>query len=375
MKKIYHLLILGVLGLTACQKEPQLQTSTHTPPTTVQALSITLQNSDYGKISSGYPKTSFSFDNLADANTYIPQILNAEYLASANGSSAAVTYTVSSLYFKPAADSLYSDVYYQLTTSDYALLPNNTFTDFSIAQATSWLPYKYTTPVNNQLALINFTVFPATQNPPPPYSFLYFNGAWKYIYTIQPAQYTQAGVGKFDQFTSSNSEASLVSSFNFFLKNDFTLMDTVKKNDYIFVSFDYFSSTKTAYQRVKPLQYDGTNFVTPYETTATATFVKASGSWKPQPIVTYTLTTADITLIGNGAAGSAAAKANLNQFGDFSNAWATSDMDAAVIECLLVDFKTPQTGTIYKVTYPNYNSPAPNPLSFSWDGSKWTALQ
>src|ERR1700760_933212 len=108
MKKIYHLLLFGALGLTACQKEPQLQTSTHKPPTTVQALSITLQSADYSKLSSGYPKTSFSFDDLADANTYIPQILNAEYITSADGSNAAVTYTVSSLYFKPAADSLYN---------------------------------------------------------------------------------------------------------------------------------------------------------------------------------------------------------------------------------------------------------------------------
>ncbi|MFI5163396.1 MAG: hypothetical protein ACHQHN_19105 [Sphingobacteriales bacterium] len=376
MKKIYYILILGALGLTACQKEPQLQTSTHTAPSSVQALNITLQNADYGKLSSGYPKTSFSFDDLADANTYIPQILNAEYLTSANGSSAAVTYTVSSLYFKPAADSLYNDVYYSLTDADYLLLPGNKYTDFSISQATQWLPYQYTTPKSNQLALLNFTVYPATQNPPPPYSFLYFNGAWRYIYTIQPAQYTQAGVGKFNQFTTSNSEALLASSFNFFLKNDITIMDTVKKNDYIFVSFDYFvSSTKTAYQRVKPLQFDGNNFVPPYQTTATATFVKANGTWKSQPIVTYTLTTADITLVGNGAAGSATAKANLVQFKDFDSSWPTADMDAAVIECLLVDFPTPQTGTIYKVTFPNYNSPAPNPLSFTWDGSKWTALQ
>lgn len=374
MKKIYYLLIFGALGLTACQKEPQLQTDTHTPPSTVQALDITLKSADYGKISSGYPKSTLSFDNLDDANTYIPQILNAEYVTFANGSSAAVTYTVSSLYFKPAKDSLYNDVYYSLTNSDYLLLPGNKYTDFSLSQALQWLPYQYPTPANNQLALLNFTVYPSTQTPPPPYSFLYFNGSWRYIYTVQPAQYASVGLGKYDQFSSSNSESSIASTFNFFLKNDATIMDTVKKNDYIFVSFGYYANS-TDYQRVKPLQYDGNNFIVPYTTTATATFVKASGTWKPQPIVTYTLTSADITIIGNGAAGSDAAKTNLNTYGDFSNAWSTADMDAAVIECLLVDFPNPQTGTIYKVTYPNYNSAAPNPLDFIWDGSKWVAQQ
>lgn len=374
MKKIHYLLILGALAFTACQKEPQLQTDTHTPPTTKQALNITLQSADYGKLSSGYPKTSLSFDDLADANTYIPQILDAEYVTSANGSSAAVTYTVSSLYFKPAKDSLYNDVYYSLTNSDYLLLPGNKYPDFSISQATQWLPYEYPAPANNQLALLNFTVYPSTQTPPPPYSFLYFNGSWRYIYTVQPAQYASVGLGKYDQFTASNSESSIASTFNFFLKNDATIMDTVKKNDYIFVSFGYYANGND-YQRVKPLQYDGNNFVVPFTTTATATFVKSGGVWKPQPIVTYTLTSADLTIIGSGAAGSDAAKTNLNTYGDFSNAWSTSDMNAAVIECLLVDFPNPQTGTIYKVTFPNYNSPAPDPLSFTWDGSKWVAQQ
>lgn len=374
MKKIYYLLIIGALGLTACQKEPALQNTTHTPPSLVESLNITLKTSDYAKISSGYPKSSFSFDDLADANTYIPQILNSEYVTPANGSSASVTYTVSSLYFKPDPDSLYSDAYYQLLPADYLLLPGNKYADFSITQAEQWLPYKYPSPANNQLALLNFTVYPSTQTPPPPYSFLYFGGSWRYIYTIQPAQYASVGLGKYDQFGTSNSESSLVSTFNFFLKNDVTIMDTVKKNDLIFVSFDYYANA-TAYQRIKPLQYDGNNFVTPYTAVATATFVKANGAWKPQPIITYTLTTADITIIENGAAGSAAAKANLTSYGDFSNAWLTPDMDAAIIECLTVDFTAPQTGTIYKVSYPNYNSPAPNPLSFIWDGSKWVAQQ
>ncbi|MGN6177782.1 MAG: hypothetical protein ACTHNW_01290 [Mucilaginibacter sp.] len=373
MKRTYYLMFVGMLGFTACQKEPQLLTSTHTAYSSQQNYNITLTSADYGKLSSGYPKTTNSFDNLADANEYIPQILDAEYLNAQNGSTAAVTYTQSSLYFKPAADSLYNDVYYSVTNSDYLLLPGNKYTDFSLSQALQWLPYKYTSPVANQLVLLNFTVYPSTQTPPPPYSYVYFNGAWKMGYTIQPSQYAQAGVTR---FSTSNSEIALAGMFNIFMKNDITIMDTIKKGDIEFVSFNYYvSSTKTDYQRVKPLQYDGNNFVAPYTTTATATYVKADGAWQPQPIITYTLTKADLQLIGSGAAGSTSAKANLNQYGDFDSDWKTADMNAAVIECLLVDFPAPKTGTIYKVTYPNYSSPAPDPLSFTWSGTAWVAQQ
>jgi len=382
MKKIYYLLIAGVLGLSACQKEPELQSSSHTAFAGLkESLSITLQASDYAKLTTGYPKTAHTFDNLADANTYIPQILNAEYFSPANGSSATVTYTQSALYFK-LADSLYAvkaagdtsnKVYYALTAADYLLLPGNKYTDFSVAQTVSWLPYKFPSVPNNTLKVVSWTIYPTGTTPVVPYSFLYTNGAWQAIYMVQPAQYTAVGLGKYDQFTSSNTQ--IPTMLGAILKSDITIMDTIRKGDIEYVSYNYYASATADYQRVQPLQYDGNNFVVPFTTTASATFVKANGVWKPQPIITYTLTSADITLIGAGAAGSTAAKANLNQYLDFSSAWATSDMDAAVIECLLVDFKTPVVGTIYKVSFPNYNSPAPNPLSFTWSGTAWTALQ
>jgi len=383
MKKIYYLLIAGVLGLSACQKEPELQSSSHTAFAGLkESLSITLQATDYAKLTTGYPKTAHTFDNLADANTYIPQILNAEYFSPANGSSASVTYTQSALYFK-LADSTYkvttagidtgTSVYYALTAADYLLLPNNKYTDFSVAQLVSWLPYKFPSVPNNSLKVVSWTIYPTGTTPVVPYSFLYTNGSWQAIYMIQPAQYTALGLGKYDQFTSSNT--NIPQALGALLNADVTITDTIKKNDIVYVSYNYYASATATYQRVQPLQYNGTGFVAPFTTSATATFVKANGVWKPQPIITYTLTSADITLIGAGAAGSTAAKANLNQYLDFSSAWTTPDMNSAVIECLLVDFKTPVIGTIYKVTFPNYSSAAPDPLSFEWSGTAWTALQ
>src|SRR6201999_2073874 len=153
-------------------------------------LTITLEGSDYAHVT-GYPKTALTIDDDADAQKYIPMILNAEYSTIDDGSTAAVTYTSSSLYFKQTADTSYSTEYYSLTSADYLLLPGNKYTDFSLSQALQWMPYGFPTDTANMLRLVNFTVYPSTQVPPPPYSYLYFQGAWKQIYTVQPAQYAE----------------------------------------------------------------------------------------------------------------------------------------------------------------------------------------
>jgi hypothetical protein len=381
MKKIYYLLAFLTLAFTSCQKEPGLQSSQ--PTGTVKSLNITLQSSDYAKLTSGYPKTAFTLDNAADANTYIPQILTKEYLSAANGSTAKVTYNQTALYFK-AADTVYkvttagtdtsaTNPYYALTAADYLLLPGNKYTDFSVAQLLQWLPYKFPNAVNNTLEVVSWTIYPTGTTPAVPYSFLYTNGAWRQIYMVQPAQYTTLGIGKYDEFTSAF--ANIPQTMAALVDVDPTITDTIKKNDIIYVSYNYYASATADYQRVQPLQWNGTSFVVPFTTPATATFIKVNGVWKPQPVISYALTAADLTIIEAGAAGTTAAKTNLTTYGDFSSAWLTADLDAAVIECLTVDFKTPATGTLYQVTYPNYSSTAPNPLGFMWNGTAWVAQQ
>lgn len=376
MKKTLYLLTFVAMVFTACQKQPVVPL--YTTPQATTDLSFTLASADYQLLpTTAYPYKTLSFDNDADAQNYIPTILDSKYPKLADGSTAAVTYTVSSLYFKPAPDSLYSQVYYSLTNADYLKLPGNKYTDFSLSQALAWLPYGFPVDTANELKLVNFTVYPSTQTPPPPYSYIYFQNNWRMAYTIQPAQYAAVGLGKYNQFTTSNTEASLVSTFNFFLKNDITIMDTVKKNDYIFVSFNYYASSN-AYQRVKPLQYNGTDFVVPFTGTNTLNFAKKSGSWQyvqPLPVIAYTLTTADVTLISNSTAGTSAARTNLGQYGDFDSDWSIAYMNAALIDVLTADFPTPQTNTIYSVTFKNYSSPAPDPSKFEWDGAKWVPQQ
>lgn len=372
MKKIYYLLAFVALAFTACQKQPVI---TPGAPSEVKPLTLTLQPTDYQQLpSADYPHSTLTIDDDADAENYIPIILNAEYSRLGDGSTAAVTYTKSALYFK-LKDSVLTDVAYTLTNADYLLLPGNKYADFSIAQALAWLPYKYPTPVNNQLVLLNFTVYPATTVPPPPYSFLYLNGAWKQIYTIQPAQYTSIGLGKYDQFTSAN-DAKQVSYLSALLKADITIQDTVQKGDVVYVSFGYYNSGD--FQRVLPLVYDGNNYIAPSVTSGTLNFIKKSGSWifvQPLPVVNYTLTAADITLISNSTFGTSALRSNLASYGDFETSWAKADLQGAFIACLTVDITAPQTNTIYKVHYKLYSGGADvdTTLSFEWDGSKWVA--
>ncbi len=371
MKKIYYLLAFSVLALSACQKEPALHSYL---PTERKDLTITLQASDYAHVT-GYPSSTKTIDDDADAQKYIPMILNAEYSTIDDGSTAAVTYQKSALYFKPAADSLYSDVYYSLTSADYLLLPNNKYTDFSLSQALAWLPYKYTSPVNNQLVLLNFTPYPATLTPP--YSYLYYNGAWKMIYTITPAEYAVVGLGKYNQFTSSN-DATLTQTLGALVKTDINVQDTVKKGDIVFVSFNYYGSDKNTYQRVQPLEYDGNNYVAPQQSTGTVNFIKKGGTWtfvQPLPVVNYTLTSADDATIAASNFGTASLRSNLSSYGDFETSWAKADLQGAFILCLTKDITSPVTNTIYRVHYPLYSggSDVDSTLDFMWNGTAWVA--
>jgi hypothetical protein len=373
MKKIYYLLLMLPLAFTACQKQPIVPLN---PLTKTATLAFTLAPADYQLLpNTAYPYSSFSFNSNSDADIYVPMILNAKESAQLNnGSTAAVTFTIAPASLK-VADSLSADVSYTLVKSDYALLPGNTFTDFSIAQILSWLPYKYPNPVANQLAVLTFTYFNSSNTPTTAtvtFSFLYLNGAWKRIYQITPAQYTAAGEGRFDQFGASD---NLVGDFNVFLKTDVTIADTAKANDVEYVSYAYFANS-TNYQKVQALTFDGNNWGA-ISTTVTGSFLKSNGTWAavlPVPTVNHTLTKADIALIVASSFGTASERTNLGQYGDFSG-WSAADLDSSFILVLTTDYPSPQTGVNYVVTYLNYTGGAdvPTQITFQWSGTAWAA--
>jgi len=394
MKKIYYLFAFVALAFTACQKEPALHSVLPLAPgSTYQTLAFTLQQSDYQLLSTGYPKTSFTFDNDADAKTYIPQILNSKYPNLANGSTAAVTYTKSALYFSGVVDSAYlvttagtdssaTNSYYALTAADYLLLPGNKYTDFSVAQLIQWLPYKFPSVPNNTLKVVSWTIYPTGSLPAPPLSFLYSNGVWKQIYQVTPAEYTALGIGKYDEFTTavlptSQTLGALVSS-------DVTVMDTVKTGDIVYVSYNYYVSSKLDYQKVTPLYYDGNHFVAPIATTTgnTLNFIKTNGTWgfvQPLPVITVTITAKDPIadpIVEKSGFGTTTQVSDLTSYGDFDASWTTANLDGAFIAVLTAEVTTPQQGYDYNVVYPKYSGGDVNTtLVFIWDGTKWVAQQ
>jgi hypothetical protein len=380
MKKLYYLLALVTMAFTACQKQPVVPVPSLTNTAT---LTFTLAQSDYKLLpNTSYPFTSLSFQSTADANSYIPTILNAKESPNLNdGSTASVTYTLA----QPGAsitvaDSLFKDVAYTVSAADYAAVTGGTFKDLSAAQVISFLKYKYPTPKPNQLAVISYTFYTGTDvsviN-----SFLYLNGAWKKIYQISPAQYTALNLGSAD--FSATDLPNLPAYFNTFLKADPTIIDTVKANDIVYVSYKYFVSSANTFQRVMALTYDGNNFAAvPAVTQATGSFLKTKGTWNavvPVPTVNYTLTAADIKLIGSptGTIGTASQRANLTSYSDFESSWASADLNSAMILALTTDFPTPQVNVLYKVTYSAYVNSADVPTirSFIYNGTAWVAQQ
>lgn len=370
MKKIYYLLALLLLAFTACQKQPLVAV----PPLTKTAAlaAFTLAPADYQLLpSTDYPYSSFNFNSIADADIYIPMILNAKESAQLNnGSTATVTFAVAPASLT-VADSLYNDVTYTVTKADYFAVTGNHYGDFSATDVLNFLTYKYPSPAANQLAVISYTLYTTADNSVVN-SFLFLNGAWLKIYQVTPAQYTETGEGKYDQFQGSDL-SKLPGYFNFFLKNDITIADTARANDVEYVSYSYYANS-TAYQKVLALTYDGSNWGA-ISITATGSFLKSSGTWAavlPVPTINHTLTTADINLIVASTAGTSAERTNLGKYGDFSG-WATADLDNAFIVVLTADYPTPKLKTNYVVIYLNYTGGAdvPTPVTFQYNGTAW----
>jgi len=376
MKKLYYLLAILAVGaaFSACSPLSKMNDQLNALPSNTQitanpvippiTFSVTLAAADYGLLpSADYAKTKFYYKTTDDAKVSIPAILAAKYPTYPDKSSASVTYAFGPVSIA-VADTLNADVNYTLTAADYTLLPGNKFTDFSTAQILSWLPYKYPTPAANQLAVLTYTYFESGKTPsagvPATDAFLYLNGVWTKIYRISNAQYASVGNGTNNWFIAADA-GNLVSYFNTFLKSDAAVMATAKFGTVIYVNYRYL----TTYQRVLPLTFDGTNWVTT-PTPLTLTFLKTNGVWVADNTVYYTLVQADYTYMGTqspSTIGSTAARANIASFPDF-NTSATTDAtywSDADITSIIADFAKHKYGTTavlnqkFTITYAVYN--------------------
>jgi hypothetical protein len=357
MKKIYYLLALIAIAFTACKKQPLISTGAYT-----KSLTITLAKSDYQSLGNTvYSSKSFNFNTTADAKTYIPTILNTKYPQLGDGSVAIVTFSLAA----PSiilADSTNANTAYSLTIADYALLPGNKFTDFSTAQILSWLPYKFPSPVNNQLAVLSYTYFesgatsfagvPATD------AFLYTNGSWQKIYRVSAAQYTSVGRGVNNWFIATD-VPTITFYINSFLKADTKVMAAAQVGSVIYVNYRYL----TTYQKIMPLTFDGSNWVN-NATPSSFSFLKSGGNWAPDNTVFYTMVQADYTTISTSTVGTQPARDNIAKFPDFNISastdptyWADIDIQNGILFLVKAKYSSIAVANQkFVITYAVYNS-------------------
>ncbi|MDB5156080.1 MAG: hypothetical protein JWR50_787 [Mucilaginibacter sp.] len=378
MKKIYYFIaLIAITAFSACSpldKTYKDLGSLPAPATVypVTSTTITLSAADYALLPKSNTATkTLSFKTLDSAKAGIPFILAAKYPNSGNKSSALVTYGITNPTFKPA-DSTYSHVYYAvINPDDYVAAQgttNTTFKDYSDAQVLLFLKFKYPTPVDNQLAVLNYTYYASGITPSSGVnttdSFIYLNGAWMKIYTVSNAQYASAGHGNYNQFVTADAPATIVGYINTFLKTDPTVAATAKVSDVKYVSYNYYISSGTSkgtYQRVQVVTFDGTNWVTAPIGSTALTFLKTNGTWVADNTVNYALVKDDYTFISKipGVA-SDAAMTNLGSFGDFNiqggaTSWTDDQINKGIIAFLKSKFTTAVANQKFVISYLAYN--------------------
>jgi hypothetical protein len=326
MKKIYYLLAFVVVATTFVACNPLDKTYKEVgdlpvPQAPAVTNTLTLSAADYGTLPKGHAaKTSLYFKTVDTAKVDIPLILASKFSTNGEKSTALVTYNITPTTIK-LADSLNATTTLTLQTtptSDYVFPAYggnaaNTFNDFSATAALSYLYYKYQVPLPDpSIRVMTYLYFEsgktASAGTLTTDAFLYTGGIWTKIYRVSNAQYASTGNGLNNWYVAADA-TNLPSYFNTFLKADPTVMLTAKVGDVKYVNYRYL----TTYQRVLPMTFDGTNWVTT-PTTLSLIFAKTNGKWVADNTVNYQLTAADHVTIAGLTFGSDAARANLLSF-------------------------------------------------------------
>ncbi len=373
MKKIFHLLacITAAISITGCNpldKTYKELGDLPKPAASAVVGSVTLSAADYGVLPKGHAaKTLLYFKNVDTAKVDIPLILASKYPTYGEKSSFNVSYAITPTTIK-LADSLNTNTTLTLQTTptnDYIFpayngAAANTFSDFSATAAINYLNYKYQTPLpENSLRVMNYLYFESGKTPNSGTlttdAFLYMGGLWTKIYRINNAQYASTGNGLNNWFVASDAP-KLPSYFNTFLKADATVMLTTKVGDVIYVNYRYL----TTYQRVLPMTFDGTNWVTT-PTTLSLSFAKTNGVWVADNSVSYGLVKADYTFISAiPDVASAASMTNLASFGNFniqngSTGWTDAQINNGIATFLKSKFTTAVVDQKFNISYAAYN--------------------
>lgn len=366
-KNILYLLAFFAVIFTSCNPLKDEINNIKLAPKT---LTLTLTAADYGLLpKENYAQKALYFNTTADANEFISIILNAKFAPLADGNKALVTYNSSPAQVKPA-DSLLSSTgavptQYLVLAADYSAINGNANQNFTAANVIKFLDAKFPVKVENQLIVLNYFYFESGATTSAGVqvndTFLYLKGAWVKAYQVTQAQYVSAGKLSVFNFGSAD-EPNLNAYFNTFLKSDASVSGKAKIGDVKYVSFAFFSSSKT-YQRIKALVFDGTNWGTKSVPVGPLAFLKKKGTWIPDPTVYVTLNNrVDFAVLDKSGVATEAAIANAIPNSSFAidgsgNNWTEEQIMKALILILNTKFASAPVDetVVYKVTYRLFN--------------------
>lgn len=325
-------------------------------------MTLTLSDQDYESATStqgapAYVGTGGYFLSTEEAETYIPGILNTNYTQYGNGSQATIVYNL------VVDDSIAVVSEYTVTDQDYDAVGLNYGNFETEAQVISFLTDRYPM-VNsanarqNALVLLTYEWYNGDQRTINN-AFYHSPGGWISTYLVNQDDYAATDNGGYSNFDGDD-DANLEHFFNNFLKDTLTINPAV--GDIHYVTYLYYSGSTDYW--VKPMQYDGLNWVFAqenggaYYTTSTLNFVKNGDIWEINAATLYTFSSEDYLWIANNESfGDATSRGNLGSYLNFyvSNIyWSQEEIDLAIAAILAMRFPDAAADDIYEVMYDIY---------------------
>jgi len=303
MKKIIYLLMIMTTGVffTSCDPLEDIDNELNAQEDIISGeIKFTLTDDDYDELGLSFG----NFSSIDDAKSMIPSLLEDKFPVWGVGSSADVTFELFAR--KQEQDSI---VRYTVTTEDYDSNPEterfNNFDDND--QIFDLLNVKYPTPVDNMLVSLTYDFYDGRVNELNN-GFFYTSGEWQFVNGLTDDEYNLVGES-FPNF-SNEDEADekmpllLLDKFKYDFYEAGDIVPTMYKlfvTDVSDLDGDGRTDDRTTYSFIKYFIFDGTNWSVYDNTIEESVKFGHNGTvWVPDNTITYTLTSADFALVGNG---------------------------------------------------------------------------
>ena len=366
MKKIHILLnfiVAGSLLLSACNPTKDFKDlydlnnttadSTNFAKYTMVKLAdtatvIKLSDANYAKSSVSSIKNNKNFSDAYPAKTYLSEIMNKSYIASAGNQ-----VTINCNYYNPLT--LKDSVKYTMADGEYG----NIYNDYStLAQVYTYLTSNYPQATRGKTVILTYKWY-TTSIATVTNTFTYLGTDWIQIVPFVLDNYKAMGQG----FANFSTVDDARYNIPIFLKNSF--LPYAKAGDKVLVQYALYSSGKTT-QNILLLSFDGTTWKIIDAVVTSPSVCSYNGSvWNFIPPLnfilvtneaatrTYTLTDADYVLVLSG------------QYKDFDRRPGASEGDVNVFlskmgKILKTRFPDIAANQVYAVTYKDYNGVTTN---------------